>query len=454
MFGGAWRSSNLLLILAALVFGALLMQWRWSRKSAESVSIRRRFPREAFAGQPFRVRYRFTNLSRLLAVWTLRVEDEIESLDGTAKSVAISGVGRLSPQQTLISYCDCLFTKRGRYRFGPIALMTTFPFSLFSSRQYSEQTNELHVFPSLLKLRNRWQTRLASRSGGESTTARQSGSVEGDFFGLREWQTGDSRKWIHWRTTARLGEPAVRQFEQQRRFDTCIVVDAFCTDEEPNDELELSISLAATFLTHLSSSPSNRMVLAFAGTESGAVIGGGSTAGKRRMLEMLSELAHSPQPDLQSAIQQATQIVGRGQDLLVISPRSLEQALAEVDDLQRCLAPWMRTGSFRWINVSSREVEQWVVSARKESSRSSNNKTTASSQNPSEHNRGQIQETVEPASSPSEPLHAETANTGSSDPAASDPIHAAVSDSTIKATTQSAGESGETFSETGENRQP
>ena len=31
MFGGV-RSSNLLLILAALVFGALLMQWRWSRK--------------------------------------------------------------------------------------------------------------------------------------------------------------------------------------------------------------------------------------------------------------------------------------------------------------------------------------------------------------------------------------------------------------------------------------
>jgi uncharacterized protein (DUF58 family) len=367
MFGGAWRTSNLLLILAALIFGALLMQWRWSRKSAECVGIRRRFPREAFAGQPFRVRYRFTNLSRLIAVWTLRVEDEIESLSGNAKSVAITGVGRLNPEQTLISYCDCLFTKRGRYRFGPIAVMTTFPFSLFSSRQHSEDTAELHVFPSLLQLRNRWQKRLDSRNGGESTTARQSGSVEGDFFGLREWQTGDSRKWIHWRTTARLGEPAVRQFEQQRRFDTCIVVDAFCTESGSNEAVELAISLSATFLTHLSSSPSNRMVLACAGTESSAVIGGGSTAGKRRMLELLSELEASPQPDLQAAIQKSTQIVGRGQDLLVISPRSLEETIAEVDNLSACLGPWMRTGSFRWINVNSRELEQWVSSARQES---------------------------------------------------------------------------------------
>ncbi len=372
MFGGAYRTSNLLLILAGLIFGALVMQWRWSRKSAECVGIRRRFPREAFAGQPFRVRYRFTNASRLLAIWTLRVEDEIESLTGDAKSVAVSGLGRLNPEQTLISYCDCLFTKRGRYRFGPIALMTTFPFSLFSSRQYSEATAELHVFPSLLKLRSRWQTRLANRSGGESTTARQSGSVEGDFFGLREWQTGDSRKWIHWRTTARLDEPAVRQFEQQRRFDTCIVVDAFCDEPDADDRVELAISLAATFLTHLSSSPSNRMMLACAGTKSTAVTGGGSAAGKRRMLELLSELEHSPEPDLLTAITKATKLVGRGQDLLVISPRSIEEATAQRDALTRSFAPWMQSGSFRWINVSSRELDQWVTSTRKETTKSTN----------------------------------------------------------------------------------
>ena len=400
MFGGAYRTSNLLLILAGLIFGALVMQWRWSRKSAECVGIRRRFPREAFAGQPFRVRYRFTNVSRLIAIWTLRVEDEIKSLSGNAKSVAISGVGRLNPDQTLISYCDCLFTKRGRYRFGPIALMTTFPFSLFSSRQYSEATAELHVFPSLLTLRRRWQTRLASRSGGETTTARQSGSVEGEFFGLREWQTGDSRKWIHWRTTARLGEPAVRQFEQQRRFDTCIVVDAFCEDSEADENVELAISLAATVLTHLSSSPSNQMMLACAGTESTAVIGGGSTAGKRRMLELLSELEHTPRPDISAAIAKATQIVSRGQDLLVISPRSLEQASAENAGLARSFTPWTRTGNFRWINVSSREIDQWVASPRKETLNSTALATqNQSDQTPSEP-KGTRDDQVTPRSEP------------------------------------------------------
>jgi len=368
MFGGAYRTSNLLLMLAALIFGALLMQWRWSRKSAECVAIKRRLPREAFAGKPFRVRYRFTNVSRLISVWTLRVEDEIESLADSENGVAVSGVGLLAPEQTLISYCDCLITKRGRYRYGPIALMTTFPFSLFSSRQISEVTDELHVFPSLLTLRSRWRQRLASRSGGEATTARQSGSVEGDFFGLREWQTGDSPKWIHWRTTARLNEPAVRQFEQQRRFDTCIVVDAYCPPDGSDNHVETAISLAATFLTHLSGSPSNRMVLALAGDDAEAVVGGGSNAGKRRMLEQLANLVPSSQPPLELAIEKSVQAVGRGQDLLVVSPRSLEEAQQQSDALVRCLTPWMRTRNFRWINVSGRELDRWVVSDRRDSS--------------------------------------------------------------------------------------
>ena len=100
------------------------------------------------------------------------------------------------------------------------------------------------------------------------------------------------------------------------------------------------------------------------------------------MLEMLSELAHSPAPDLKAAVQQVTQSVGRGQDLLVISPRSLQDAVSDAEDLKPCLAPWMRTGSFRWINVGSRELEQWVVGSRhenrvRESSQTNANQTSS-----------------------------------------------------------------------------
>lgn len=361
MLGGALRGFNLLLVLAGLLVGALLMQWRWSRRSAEAIGVNRRMPTEAFAGKPFRVRYRLRNFSQIMPVWMLRVEDQIKAIDGTEEAVAVCGVGVISAKQTVVPHYDCLITRRGRYEFGPIGLMTTFPFALFSSRQITDKRDELHVFPELLTLRPRWQQHLTSRSGGESTTARRSGPVEGDFFGLREWQTGDSPKWIHWRTTARLGEPAVRQFEQQRRFDTCVVVDAFQAEEEPEEHAEIAISLAATFLVHLVGSPSNRVVLSVAGTETHACIGGGSVEGKRRMLELLADVIPCEQPQLTDAVAESIHVVGHTQDVIIVSTRSLEDAKEADPAIATTLSPWIRRGTLRWINVSGRELDRWVV---------------------------------------------------------------------------------------------
>lgn len=359
MLGGALRGFNLLLVLAGLLVGALVMQWRWSRRSIEAISAQRRLPAEAFAGKPFRVRYRLHNRSRLMPVWMIRVEDQIEAVDRSDRAIAVCGVGVLSAQRTVVPHFDCVVARRGRYRLGPVALMTTFPFSLFSSRQIVDDRAEFHVFPRTLTLRGRWQQRLISRSGGVSTSTRRSGHTEGDFFGLREWQTGDSPKWIHWRTTARLSEPAVRQFEQQRRFDACLLVDAF---DEGGDErnVELAISLAATFLVRLISSPSNRVVLAVAGRQSEAVIGGGSIEGKRRMLELLADATATEAPNLTDAVNKAFHIVGTTQDLIVISPRSREAAQAADASIAPTISHWTRRGSFLWIDVSDSSIDRWI----------------------------------------------------------------------------------------------
>lgn len=360
MLAGALRGFNLLLVLAGLLVGALIMQWRWSRRGVEAISAQRRLPTEAFAGKPFRVRYRLYNLSRLMPVWMIRVEDEIESVDRNDRAIAVCGVGVVSPQRTVIPYFDCVVARRGRYRLGPVVLMTTFPFSLFSSRQIVDDNDELYVFPRTLTLRGRWQQRLISRTGGVSTSTRRSGQSEGEFFGLREWQTGDSPKWIHWRTTARLFEPAVRQFEQQRRFDTCILVDAFDDGSGDDTQVEFAISLAATFLVHLIASPSNRVVLAVAGNQSDAVIAGGSIEGKRRMLEVLADAAATDSPDVTEAANKAFQIVGTTQDLIVISPRSLDMAKESDETIAPTISHWVRRGSFNWLDVSDPSIDRWV----------------------------------------------------------------------------------------------
>ncbi|MEM1068010.1 MAG: DUF58 domain-containing protein [Planctomycetota bacterium] len=362
MLGGAVRGFNLLLVLAGLLIGALIMQWRWSSRSIEALRIQRRLPPEAFAEKSFRVRYLLRNHGWLMPAWMIRIEDKIQSDDGEQPVKAVCGAGVVSAKTTVTPDFECTIQRRGRYEIGPISVKTSFPFSLLTSLQVTDSRETLHVFPKLLTLRKDWQRRLVSQAGGMSTTARRSGSVEGDFFGLREWQAGDSPKWIHWRTTARLNEPAVRQFEQQRRFDACVLVDAFDAGQN-SESVELAISLAATFLVHLVGSPSNRLVLAVAGDESEAVIGGGSMEGKRRMLKLLSGVRPTSEPKLADATRTAIEMVGPSKDLIVISPRPFDLVRLADPELVQMMGPWIRRGSFRWIDVAT-EANQWRIPER------------------------------------------------------------------------------------------
>ncbi len=355
------RGFNLLLVLAALLLGALLTQWRWSRNSIATVTVQRRLPGETVAGSSFSVRYRLSNHNRFMTAWMLRLEDKIESVSGTEQVTAGCAIASVRPRQVASADYDCVIADRGRYRFGPIQLETTFPFSLFRCRKTIADEDQICVFPKPLTLRRHWQQRLISREGGTATTARRMGANEGDFFGLREWQHGDSPKWIHWRTTARLLEPAVRQFEQQRRFNLCIVVDAYAESELDTRDAEIAIRLAATFATKLIVAPANRIVLGAAGVDHGAEIGVGLGPARRQMLNLFADIRVSRQPKLVETINRAFEIAGPIQDLIVVSSRSQTEAI-EGTIAQRNLHSTLTSQCrMQWIDVRGDNLDEWVV---------------------------------------------------------------------------------------------
>jgi len=364
VFGGSVRGFNLLLVLAAILIGALLMQWRWTRRSIASVTVTRRLPNEAFAGDPFSVRFRLTNHRRFLTTWMIRIEDQIERVRAPTNdqhrtqdsATSLCGVAAIRAGQTESADYDCVITQRGRYRFGSIRVETTFPLNLFRCRKVIETSSEICVLPKLLNLRHHWTSSLFGRLGGAATTARQTGSSEGDFFGLRDWQQGDSTKWIHWRTTARLNKLAVRQLEQQQHFDLCIVVDPFALSEADHERAELAISLAATLVAKMDVSQSNRIVLAVAGRSLEVVVGGGSGAARRRMLDLLVDAEISDRPALEDVVGQSIRLAGSATDLVIVSSRSRADAMMTGDRAmspnpsvapQRNVPQW----NVRWIDV-------------------------------------------------------------------------------------------------------
>jgi uncharacterized protein (DUF58 family) len=223
-----------------------------------------------------------------------------------------------------------------------------------------------------MELRSGWEKNLLSRSNGVVAGSQHSGTADGEFFGLREWQSGDNPRWIHWRTTARIGELAVRQFEQHRRFDMCVMIDGF--DPAPtadsvsdaDSDSELAISLAATVIVRLAGQPANRVSLAVAGTQAAVSGNDQSAESQMLMLRHLSELQTSGSPMLLSAIDQLAKSVGIAHDLIVISPRSFAEASAVIEaeigssGLEKRLAPWIARNTLRWLDVRQPDVTNWM----------------------------------------------------------------------------------------------
>ncbi len=385
MIGGAIRAYNLPLVLAGLIVATLILQWRWVRQTIGAITLERRLPGEAFAGQPFEVTFVCTNRSRWLSAWLIRIDDKIRRIDIAgrkdwlgrkqdlidAETDASCGIGVIPCQKSVHGAYSCVITRRGRYDFGPLRVSSGAPLGLLSAESTQNRRESFYVFPARVALTRHWRRNLQSRMGGNATTARRSGVSDGEFFGIRGWQEGDSRRWIHWRTTARIGEPAVRQFEQHRRFEICIFVDAYSpetpkttrwqksasTADCEDANLERVISVAATLATQLVATPSNRIAMVIAGGRVVTLSSGGGREQTVAMLGQLAELSPGAKPDLVEAVKQIVHVAGRPRDLVVLSTRTASDAFEQegADQLATYLAGGLK---WRWFSTADASIDQ------------------------------------------------------------------------------------------------
>ena len=268
--GAVSKQVNLLVALAALMAAPLLFNWRYVVWSRSRLSVQRRLPHRIAAGDPLVVDLEVRVRGRS-PCWSVVVEDSV-ALEGAASSEwqrsVEAFVPRVAPEGPTACSYRCLLTRRGRYRFGPIRVSTRFPFGLIRGEAILAQEDTITVFPRLGRLTPRWQHLLDDSVAGVQKANPRRGLIEGEFYGMREWRSGDSRRWIHWRTSAKLDQLAVRQFEQQRTRNLALMLDLW-QDKQPTprqlENVELAVSLAASAAADLCRRGRGHLTLAAAG---------------------------------------------------------------------------------------------------------------------------------------------------------------------------------------------
>lgn len=363
------RAFNLVTLIGSFMIGMLLLNWLRSllRGDLSGLRIRRTLQRGVHAGGTAKAKLEIRNGSGRgqpgLAVnergschfrrWSL---PELRAGEAASLSYAVA------------------MPRRGRYWFGPVEAATGYPFGLFRSWVRFDKPAESLILPQLGTLhRGRLRRILHSPANPTSVPERhlhRRSAVPADFYGVRDFRPGDSPRWIHWRTTARMGIPMVREFEDTPLDHLVVIVEAWLPRparelyaqwaslrdqrraeqqalqqagerganllrgqeqafleevialRKPLDLLEQAISLAATLCVSWQQQSGTQLVLAAAdhGGARPPSRSGGSRAVLRQM-EQLAQLEGGPQPDLDGVVRQLAAMELPEGPILAVSPR-------------------------------------------------------------------------------------------------------------------------------------
>jgi uncharacterized protein (DUF58 family) len=130
------------------------------------------------------------------------------------------------PEDNHTSSIDWLLTglKQGRYHLDTCYMETASLWGFWSIRTAVRINMEIRVYPNLFDERKNLSGLFLNKGLGIHAQ-RQVGKGR-DFEQLREYLPGDSFEDIHWKTTAKRGEPITKVYQIERTQQIYVIIDA------------------------------------------------------------------------------------------------------------------------------------------------------------------------------------------------------------------------------------
>lgn len=210
-----------ILILDLAWVAAFALDW-WLTPDLAEIRVTREAPAAFSVGRPLPVRYRWENASRRVARLVAREALPAPLAGGPAERRRVT----IPPGGTTTEVLTLTPLRRGRAEGGMLWLRVRGPFGLVAVQGRRDAPWSATVFPDLTDAALRaLPTRQSRRREAGFRNVRRLG--EGRVFEtLKEWVPGDDTRSIDWKATAKRGKVMARQYEDERRQQVLIVLDA------------------------------------------------------------------------------------------------------------------------------------------------------------------------------------------------------------------------------------
>jgi uncharacterized protein (DUF58 family) len=328
---GLFKGINLLTLLAWLMLTLLLGNMLVAGRRLGHLLGQQRISGPIFAGLPVRLEITVTNPQGRSQPGLLL---ENQSPLGTQRWFVprLAGRGSQRFQEAIV------LPRRGRYPWGALVARSSDPFGLYERNALLEPPQELIVLPRIGRLHRGGLKRFLTSAGITSPLVRsgprRNPSAQAEFHGLRAFRSGDSPRWIHWRTSARCGELMIREFEDLPTDNLVLVVDLCQAPAsgiwERASLLEAAVSLAASVCWEWCRQKGDRFVLAVPGPEPVVLHGITGDEFAYRMLECLAVQEEYARAEISGLVSRLPSESLPAAPVLVVSPYpgGLRQELA------------------------------------------------------------------------------------------------------------------------------
>ncbi len=240
-FAALNTGNNLLYLVLSLMLAFLVLSGVMSESALRGIQVRRRLPRELFAGVENPVQLEITNTQRRISSYAVAVEDRLRPAEGArpqtleltkdrdeerqrrrwrkkrrkrredeSEPAGRSFALRIAPGVTERRRYVLSPAHRGPLVFAGFRVSTRFPFGLFLKYREFEAPEDALVYPGIQTLDVAPTSRETPDTGDSSLARPDEGGV---VSGLREFKDGDSIRRVHWRSSLRKGSLLVSEIE-------------------------------------------------------------------------------------------------------------------------------------------------------------------------------------------------------------------------------------------------
>lgn len=338
--------ANLLFGVFGLMIGILLISGVVSKMVLRRISVQRVLPENGVVGRPMTTVYEFSNNKKFwpsLSV-TLAELDGAEAFTKQPQSYLL----HVAAKMTASVPTEAIPKRRGLHGFDRYQVSTSFPFGFVKRAIERRHADALVVYPALGRVDPRLLAMARSAEKVGPTMRPRRGGMD-EFYGLKEFRTGENPRWIYWRRSARTGTLVAKEMTQVSPPRLVLLVDTFMHSRSRIEHaaVERTIAMAAS----LANSALDSGLAVGLCTWSDGWTGLPPNHGKRQRRDILSALAQLPInliADSPSLLDNCNEFLRSGSTAILLSPRNVQVGLSE-----------RLRGSMLVISAASAAADRW-----------------------------------------------------------------------------------------------